>query len=99
MAKSGLELMLGMAGMKPAMDAARQLVESGAVDKIMSFANDLGAIHERLQRIEHLLQRAAVADAALAADGSDSRLGGNGAASGAIDAGCAGTLRRIGGGA
>jgi len=55
---TGMEMMFRSMGLGQAIDAAKSLAESGAISKIIAFAErlekfDLEALNERLARIEH----------------------------------------------
>jgi len=58
-AASGMEMMLRSMGLASVLDAAKALAQSGAVQKIMKFADDLEGtneqLNERLARIEERL--------------------------------------------
>lgn len=77
--KSGMDLMAGMLGLGPLMKTAQQLVDSGAVDKILRFADEVAIINERLARIERIL--------ASIANGPDGQPGCGGATGGIINGG------------
>lgn len=49
---SGIEMVLKNMGLGSVLDAARQLAESGAVEKIIQFADGLEETNARLARIE-----------------------------------------------
>lgn len=52
---SGLEMMLRNMGLASVLDAAKTLAESGAVQKIILFADQLEELNGRLDRIEATL--------------------------------------------
>ncbi len=52
----GIEMMLRNMGLASVLDAAKQLAESGAVHKIIAFADQAGEINERLTEIERVLR-------------------------------------------
>jgi len=50
--QSGLEMALRSMGLGSVLDAAKHLAESGAVQKILLFADGLEELNERLARLE-----------------------------------------------
>lgn len=50
--QSGLEMALRSMGLGSVLDAAKVLAESGAVQKILQFADGLEELNERLARLE-----------------------------------------------
>jgi hypothetical protein len=55
-----MEMGLRAAGLGEALDAAKKMVEGGAIDKILAFADALPEISRRLEAIEHALRILAI---------------------------------------
>lgn len=87
MALSGAELMLKSLGLGPIMEQARALAESGAVQKVLLFAEQVEPINEQLGRIERLLTAIAERLQLLEQHSADGLPGGGGVASGNADNG------------
>ena len=68
--KSGMEAMFRSLGLGEVLDAANQLAASGAIPKIIAFADSVGPIAIQLARIETKLDCLAAQSGASAPDGS-----------------------------
>jgi hypothetical protein len=55
--KSGPEIMLKMMGLGDLSDQVKELIDAGALQKIIAFADGVAEINDRLIRIERLLDR------------------------------------------
>jgi hypothetical protein len=80
--KSGGQWALEAIGLGAAVDAAKQLLDAGAIERILQFADQVGAINERLAKIECAIASLA---AALARNGTDGQPAASGVASGTVD--------------
>lgn len=67
--KTGMEAMLRSLGLGEVLDAANQLAQSGAINKVIEFANAVGPILEQQRRIEAKLDALAFQAGANAPDG------------------------------
>jgi hypothetical protein len=67
--KTGMEAMLRSLGLGEVLDAANQLAQSGAINKVIEFANAVGPILDQQRRIEAKLDALAAQAGANAPDG------------------------------
>ena len=95
--KSGMDMMAGMFGLGDVMKAAQVLADSGAIERLIKFANDLPTIQAKLDRILAYIEAkdgdgaCIIGDISIppapSMDGTAGRDRVSGAASGAVDAG------------
>ncbi len=52
MAVNGMQMMLKSMGLGEAFEGVQKLVASGALDKVISFADEIGELNERIGKLE-----------------------------------------------